>query len=109
MRGLLSDYYVSWTAFLALSSLIERRCSAAPVGEDRIRDAGTGCRCSSSAGLAEGTATVIANVLFCVLPGWAVVIASVFTAAVAVTVTQHGVLGVRLLRPTPQPPRPGAP
>lgn len=84
---LLTTYYVSGTAFLALSSLLERRGAAA--GDERsLRFVG---------GLAEGTETIATYVLICLLPTHATVIAWVFAAAVAVTAAQRIVIGLRLL------------
>jgi len=86
--ALLTAYYVSGTAFLALSSLAERR--DAPLGDERsLRFTG---------GLAEGTETVVVYALLFLLPGQATVIAWAFAAAVAVTAGQRVVVGVRLLR-----------
>lgn len=87
--ALLAAYYVSATAFLSLSSLLERRGRSGRYADGRsLRFVG---------GLAEGTETVIAYVLFCLLPGHAELIAWVFAAAVAVTAIQRVVVGVRLL------------
>ncbi|MDQ6716521.1 MAG: CDP-alcohol phosphatidyltransferase family protein [Actinomycetota bacterium] len=86
---LLSAYYLSGTAFLALSALVERRG----------RSTGDGRSFRFVGGLAEGTETVVAYVLFCLLPGYAPTIAWVFAAAVAVTALQRVVFGVRVLRP----------
>jgi phosphatidylglycerophosphate synthase len=89
---LLAAYYVSGTAFLALSSLAERSSQAgrrARLGDERsLRFAG---------GLAEGTETIAVYVLFFLLPSDSVVIAWAFAAAVAVTAVQRVVFGVRLL------------
>jgi phosphatidylglycerophosphate synthase len=86
--ALLTAYYVSGTAFLALSSLAERR--RAWLGDERsLRFVG---------GLAEGTETIAVYVLLFLLPGRAVLIVWVFTAVVAVTAAQRVVIGVRLLR-----------
>jgi phosphatidylglycerophosphate synthase len=86
--ALLTAYYVSGTAFLALSSLAERR--GAPLGDERsLRFSG---------GLAEGTETVIVYALLFLLPARATVIAWAFAAAVAVSAGQRVVVGVRLLR-----------
>jgi phosphatidylglycerophosphate synthase len=86
--ALLTAYYVSGTAFLALSSLAERR--GAPIGDERsLRFTG---------GLAEGTETVLVYALLFLLPRDATVIAWAFTAAVAVTAGQRVVAGLRLLR-----------
>jgi len=94
--ALLTAYYVSGTAFLALSSLVERR--GADLGKDidgrSLRFVG---------GLAEGTETVVVYALICLAPGWAVVLVWLFTAAVAVTAVQRVALGVRTLRSVPQP------
>ena len=84
---LLSAYYVSGTAFLALSSLLERR--GAGTGDGRsLRFVG---------GLAEGTETIATYVLICLLPTHASMIAWVFAAAVAVTAAQRIEIGLRLL------------
>jgi phosphatidylglycerophosphate synthase len=86
--ALLAAYYVSGTAFLALSSLAERR--GAPPGDERsLRFIG---------GLAEGTETVLVYALLFLLPGHATVIAWAFAAAVAVTAGQRIVAGLRLLQ-----------
>ena len=92
--ALLTAYYVSGTAFLALSSLLERRGSPGVATDRRsLRFVG---------GLAEGTETVIVYVLFCLLPQHAELIAWVFAAAVAITVVQRVALGVHLLvQPVP--------
>jgi phosphatidylglycerophosphate synthase len=86
--ALLNAYYISGTAFLALSSLAERR--RARLGDERsLRFVG---------GLAEGTETIAVYILLFLLPGQAVLIVWVFTAVVAVTAAQRVVTGVRLLR-----------
>jgi phosphatidylglycerophosphate synthase len=86
--ALLTAYYMSGTAFLALSSLAERR--RARLGDERsLRFVG---------GLAEGTETIAVYVLLFLLPGQAVLIVWAFTAVVAVTAAQRVVIGVRLLR-----------
>ncbi len=98
--ALLTAYYISGTAFLALSSLIERR-GGIPGDERSLRFVG---------GLAEGTETVIVYVLFCLFPGQSGLIAWVFTAAVAFTAAQRITNGVRVLRrPKPQTPLTGRP
>ena len=94
--ALLTAYYVSGTAFLALSSLVERR------GGDLARGLGGGHTGDGRSlrfvgGLAEGAETVLVYALICLVPGWAVGLVWVFTAAVAVTAVQRIVLGVRLL------------
>ncbi len=86
--ALLTAYYVSGTAFLALSSLIERRGGS--LGDERsLRFVG---------GLAEGTETVVVYVLFCLFPTHAALIAWVFTVAVALTAAQRIAYGVQILR-----------
>jgi len=86
--ALLLSYYVSGTAFLSLSSLIERR--KAHFGDERsLRFVG---------GLAEGTETVVVYVLFCLLPTDAALIAWVFTAAVVVTAIQRVIFGSTILQ-----------
>lgn len=86
--ALLTAYYVSGTAFLALSSLLEKR-GASWADERSLRFVG---------GLAEGTETVIVYILFCVFPAGAELIAWLFAAAVAITAGQRVLLGVHLLR-----------
>jgi phosphatidylglycerophosphate synthase len=86
--ALLTAYYISGTAFLALSSLAERRRQR--LGDDRsLRFVG---------GLAEGTETIAVYVLLFLLPVYATVIIWAFTAAVAVTAAQRVAFGMRLLR-----------
>jgi phosphatidylglycerophosphate synthase len=86
--ALLTAYYISGTAFLALSSLAERRRK--PLGDDRsLRFVG---------GLAEGTETIAVYVLLFLLPQHATVIVWGFTAAVAITAAQRVITGLRLLR-----------
>lgn len=85
--ALLVAYYVSGAAFLAWSSLAERRRMA--VGDERsLRFPG---------GLAEGFETIVVYALVCLLPGHAGTIAWAFCAAVAVTALQRIVLGARSL------------
>ncbi len=85
---LLMTYYLSGTAFLALSSLMERR--GASRSETRsLRFVG---------GLAEGAETIVVYILFGLYPSHAAVIAWAFAAAVAVTVVQRVALAVSLLR-----------
>lgn len=91
--ALLTAYYLSGIAFLALSSLIERRGSGWDDGRS-LRFVG---------GVAEGTETVIVYVLFCLLPAHAELIAWLFTAAVGITAAQRVSLGVSVLRqPAPE-------
>jgi hypothetical protein len=85
--ALLCAYYVNGAAFLAFSSLAERRKLA--VGDERsLRFLG---------GLTEGTETIVVHSLFCLLPGSAATIAWVFAGAVAVTAVGRVVTAVRLL------------
>lgn len=93
---LLSAYYVSGTAFLALSSLLERR-GANEQDSRSLRFVG---------GLAEGTETVIVYVLFCSLPAHAELIAWIWSGAVAITAVQRVARGVTLLRQPRTIPRP---
>lgn len=86
--ALLAAYYVSGTAFLALSSLAEHR--RLRLGDERsLRFVG---------GLAEGTETIIVYVALFLLSQDATVIVWAFTAAVAVTAVQRVITGLRLLR-----------
>jgi phosphatidylglycerophosphate synthase len=86
---LLMTYYVSGTAFLALSSLMERR-RVAGVDDRSLRFVG---------GLAEGAETIVVYGLLCLFPAEAAGIAWGFAAAVGVTAGQRVVSGVRLLAP----------
>ncbi len=86
--ALLTAYYLSGTAFLALSSLAERR--RLDFGDERsLRFSG---------GLAEGTETIAVYVLLFLLPRHATVIVWAFTAAVGVTAAQRVIAGWRMLR-----------
>jgi phosphatidylglycerophosphate synthase len=86
--ALLTAYYISGTAFLALSSLAERRHQR--LGDDRsLRFVG---------GLAEGTETIAVYLLLFLQPQNATVIVWAFTAAVAITAAQRVVTGLRLLQ-----------
>ena len=98
--ALLTAYYISGTAFLALSSLQEKR---ARLQEDRGAD-GDGRSLRFVGGLAEGAETVVVYLLFCLLPGRAELIAWLFTAAVAVTAVQRVVTGARVLWAPAAPP-----
>ena len=92
---LLGTYYLSGTAFLALSSVLEKR------DEAERADHSDGRSLLFVGGLAEGTETVLAYVLICLLPEHLAVIAWVFAAAVAITAVQRVALGVHLLRAHP--------
>ena len=84
---LLASYYLNAGAWLAYSSLAERRGLA--VGDDRSLRFVTG--------VAEGGETIAAYTLFCLLPHAAATIAWVFAAAVAATALQRLVHAVRTL------------
>ncbi len=93
--ALLGAYYLSGTAFLSLSSLIERYSTdpnrrGVLTDERSLRFVG---------GLAEGAETIVVYVLFCIFPGAATVIAWVFAVAVAITAAQRIAAGVRILGP----------
>ena len=96
----LGAYYVSGTAFLALSSLLERRGTTVAADGRSLRFVG---------GLAEGTETVVVYALLCLLPDRAELTVWVFTVAVAVTAAQRVALGVAVLRGPGLPPRPTPP
>lgn len=86
--ALLASYYVNGSAFLALSSLLERR--RAELGDDRsLRFVG---------GLTEGTETIIAHAALCVFPGYAATIAWVFAGAVLFTAGQRVYHAMTVLR-----------
>ncbi len=85
--ALLATYYVSGTAFLAFSSLAERRNVARQDGRS-LRFVG---------GLAEGTETIAAYVTFCLFPAHAAQIAWTFAAAVGITAIQRVLGGVHAL------------
>jgi phosphatidylglycerophosphate synthase len=87
--ALLTAYYISGTAFLALSSLAERRGDPVLRDERSLRFAG---------GLAEGTETIAVYVVLFLLPRHATVIIWAFTTAVAITAVQRVVAGTRMLR-----------
>ncbi len=106
--ALLTAYYVSGTAFLALSSLIERRGSEQGGSAQGGGDTGDERSLRFIGGLAEGTETVVVYVVFCLFPSHAALIAWVFAAAVAITAAQRIVQGVQILR-RPVPDRPTAP
>ncbi len=95
---LLGTYYVSGTAFLALSSVLERRGQSAE--RDDLAD---GRSLLFAGGLAEGTETVVFYALVCLLPQHLETLTWFFAAAVAVTALQRIVLGIHLLRTRPTP------
>jgi phosphatidylglycerophosphate synthase len=86
--SLLFAYYVSGTALLALSSLLEKRRVA--TSDDRsLRLTG---------GLAEGFETIIVYSLMCLWPGSAAAIAWVFAGVVTVTAIQRVGRALQLVR-----------
>lgn len=85
---LLLTFYVSGSALLALSSLLERR----------RQNQGDGRSVRLTGGLAEGFETIVAFGLFCVFPSRAEAIAWTFAALVGITAIQRVGGGVRLLR-----------
>ena len=89
--ALLVSYYVSGSAFLALSSLLERRKQQ--FGDDRSL--------RFVAGLAEGTETIAVYVVICLWPSQVVLIAWLFAGAVLFTALQRLAFGLRVLRETP--------
>ncbi|AXT86284.1 CDP-alcohol phosphatidyltransferase [Aeromicrobium sp. A1-2] len=86
--ALLVAYYLSGTAFLALSSILERRRADQHQDGRSLRFVG---------GLAEGTETVIAYTLFTIFPEHAELIAWAFAGAVTITVLQRVAEGVLTL------------
>ena len=85
---LLLTFYVSGTALLALSSLLERRC----------QNDGDGRSVRLTGGLAEGFETIVAFSLFCIVPSSAEAIAWAFAALVSITAIQRVANGAALLR-----------
>jgi phosphatidylglycerophosphate synthase len=94
---LLLSFYVSGSALLALSSVLERR---------RQNDS-DGRSVRLTGGLAEGFETIVAFSLFCLLPSSAAVIAWTFAAVVGITAIQRVLKGAALLQTkrVEQPPR----
>lgn len=86
--ALLGAYYVNGSAFLALSSLLERS-RAGHDDERSLRFVG---------GIAEGSETIIVHAVLCVLPGHAALIAWIFAGAVVFTAGQRVLHGIRVLR-----------
>lgn len=85
--ALLFAYYVSGSAFLAFSSVAERR--RLRVGDERsLRFVG---------GLAEGFETIVVYVAICLAPGHAGPIAWGFAGLVSITALQRIVAAVRML------------
>lgn len=87
---LLLAYYLNGSAFLAFSSLAERRGLTAPFADERSL--------TFLRGLTEGTETVVAHSLMALLPGHLGTIAWIFAGMVGVTVLQRLVVAARVLR-----------
>lgn len=85
--ALLVAYLLNNVALLSFASLVEKRGLA--FGDERSLRFTTG--------LTEGTETIVAYVLICLLPGRAAVIAWVFTSMVLITVAQRIALASRTL------------
>jgi phosphatidylglycerophosphate synthase len=85
---LLFTFYVSGTALLALSSLLERR---------RQNDS-DGRSVRLTGGLAEGFETIVVFSVFCLLPSSAEAVAWAFAALVGITAIQRVLGGTALLR-----------
>ena len=81
-------YYVNGAAFLAFSSIAERR--GVPIADGRSL--------SFIGGLAEGTETVFVHSLWCVIPEYAAQIAWVWAGVVALSAFQRIVTGYSTLR-----------
>ena len=86
---LLLTYYVNGTAFLAFSSVVERRRQHTGLEDERSF--------VFARGLAEGTETIVAHTLLVALPGAMATIAWGFAAIVAVTIAQRVRTAVRVL------------
>lgn len=93
---LFCTYYVSGTAFLALSSLLEKRRRSAP-----------DCRSLHFVGgIAEGFETVVVYVALCLFPMEATIILWIFAGAVGLTALQRVAFGIAELRRCPAAPSP---
>ncbi|MBW3619507.1 MAG: CDP-alcohol phosphatidyltransferase family protein [Actinobacteria bacterium] len=86
---LLLTYYVNGTAFLAFSSVVERRRHDTALADERSF--------VFARGLAEGTETILAHALLVAFPAAMAVIAWAFAGVVAITVVQRVRLAVRVL------------
>lgn len=86
---LLLTYYVNGTAFLAFSSIAQRRGQRTGLEDERSL--------VFSRGLAEGTETIVAHSLLVAFPATMPAIAWAFAAVVAVTIVQRVALAVRVL------------
>ncbi len=86
--ALLATYLVNNVALLSFSSVIERLGLA--LGDERSL--------RLTAGMAEGTETIVVYSLFCIFPGSSTTIAWVFAGLVAVTAGQRVAQAVLILR-----------
>jgi phosphatidylglycerophosphate synthase len=86
--ALLAAYLLNNVALLSFASLVEKRGLA--FGDERSL--------RFTSGLTEGTETIIAYILFCLLPQHAAAVAWTFGAMVMITVGQRVALAVRSLR-----------
>lgn len=84
---LLAAYLLNNVALLSFASLIEKR--GLPLGDERSL--------RFTAGLTEGTETVLAYAAICLLPDHAATIAWIFAAMVMITVGQRIALATRTL------------
>ncbi|XAY06946.1 Inner membrane protein YnjF [Paraconexibacter sp. AEG42_29] len=85
---LLAAYLLNNVALLSFASLIEKR--GLDLGDERSL--------RFTAGLTEGTETILAYVVLCLLPGSAATVMWVFAAMVMLTVGQRVRMAVALLR-----------
>ncbi len=85
--ALLVAYLLNNVALLSFASLVEKR--RLDFGDERSL--------RFTAGLTEGTETIVAYCVFCLVPAHADIVAWVFTGLVGVTVIQRVALAVRTL------------
>lgn len=86
---LLAAYLLNNVALLSFASLVEKR--GLQYGDERSL--------RFTAGLTEGTETIIAYSAFCIVPGHAAAVAWIFSALVLITVAQRVALARRVLSP----------
>ena len=79
---LLATYYLSGTAFLTWSGLVQKQASK-PVHSEGERSL------AFLPGLAEGTETIVVYCLICIVPSWAVPIMWTFAGVVLITAGQR--------------------
>ena len=87
VAALLAAYLLNNVALLSFSSIIEKRGIA--LGDERSL--------RFTAGLTEGTETIVCYALVCLIPDHAGTIFWIFTALVMITVAQRIALAVRML------------